>query len=519
MALSQRVAAVAAHLANNASDQSSSAQRDALIHAIATGNHTSSEIVQAAGAVVGVPWFSTAHRDAVMTALTQASAAKTRGTSWRPQAWHNFASLLPADVWAVLCDPAKDVNQKCNTLIRFLRTLGLRQPSEPTFARMAGLMAVACSGAQARDHTPDQMKDLYDHVKAVWKGTPRGPDPPEYITDLPESAFAFQAQYPTTFGIAFSAESPPTAPQLCMVDVCSCAARVAMRKRGGGIGGYGGTPQRANSAAALPSGDGMQQMMGMFSGMMQQMFQLATGGGNGGTRLENGANLTFSTGGAQPGPQPGHQAGAWATPGTQRSALQAAAGAGARGGAGAATLPALVDGTAAPAISPVPSGVGPVQALRDGDAKAAGEGDDDEDSDDLPKAPPKKVSFTFPSVAKQSPDEAAALLEKAIEEKAAKAEERNKAKKAAAKTEAKKEAAAPPKGKVKKGPIIKKTSASKDEPKYWNDEPSRSQIFARWGKGPGSTKSFKYGKLETGFVSKKEAMAEATKWVKSKKRA
>jgi hypothetical protein len=116
MSLSQRIAAVATHLATNASEQSSVAQRDAVLHAIASWSHNDAGIVQADGATYGVPWFSTVHRDAVMTALTQASAAKSQGAPWTPQVYHNFASMLPANVWGVLCDSNKDVNHKCTTL-------------------------------------------------------------------------------------------------------------------------------------------------------------------------------------------------------------------------------------------------------------------------------------------------------------------------------------------------------------------------------------------------------------------
>ena len=135
------------------------------------------------------------------------------------------------------------------------------------------------------------------------RGQPRDSHPPqEYIAELPDNAFALEAMHPLTYQAVFPHGSPPVGPQLSMVDVCMCSSRGPMRRRAGGGGAYGGVGgvgggamRRSNSAA----GDGMQQVMGAFTGMMQQMFQMAQGGGNGGMRLDNGANLTF---GGSPGP-------------------------------------------------------------------------------------------------------------------------------------------------------------------------------------------------------------------------
>lgn len=446
MALSQRIAAVATHLANNPSEEASEAQRDAMIQAVSSGHHTPSQLVHAAGAIAGINWHSTSHRDAVMTALSGASTIRTSGTPWQPQSYHNFAAMLTAVVWAAICDPALDVNQKGSVLFRFLRALGLRQPSEPTYARITGLMAVACSGAQqARDQGPDEMSNLFQHIKALWKGSASGQPPPqEYIAELPENAFALEAMHPLTYQAVFPHGSPPVGPQLSMVDVCMCSSRVPMRRRAGGGGAYGGvggvgggTMRRSNSAA----GDGMQQVMGAFTGMMQQMFQMAQGGGNGGMRLDNGANLTFGGspgpgGSPAPGGSPGPQPGNWAAPGTQRCALRAAAetvGAPPWGGAGAAAPPAFGNGDASSADRKHDVLGGEVADRVKPKGGADSDSEENEETDEAPAEKGNKCALVFPKVANKSPDEAAALLAKAIAAKGALADEAKKAKHASKK--------------------------------------------------------------------------------------
>ena len=112
-------------------------------------------------------------------------ACTPRSSAWRPQDFSDFVSMMPDWVWDDLTNASKDLNQKGSTVCRFLRSMGLVHPSEPTFARLAGLMAVCSCGPQARDHTPEQMRDLYDHMKGMWKSSQRGsPAALEHVSEL-----------------------------------------------------------------------------------------------------------------------------------------------------------------------------------------------------------------------------------------------------------------------------------------------------------------------------------------------
>ena len=153
-------------------------------------------------------------------------------------------------------------------MCRFLRSMGLAHPSEPTFARLAGLMAVCSCGTQARDHTPEQMRDLYDHMKEMWKSSQRGTRAPlDHISELPRTPFALQSAYPRIYATAFPEGHHPAAPRVSVVDVCACGARIPMRRR---------TPsgpahlQRGSSSPNLGNDpQNMQAMMGMFGTMME----------------------------------------------------------------------------------------------------------------------------------------------------------------------------------------------------------------------------------------------------------
>ena len=308
MALAQRIQVVTELLKNDSTAETSAAQRDALVNVIITGRHSNAELVQAAGRVPMMNWFCATDMSAVQGAL--ASSGPKPG-NWRPQAFHNFVSILPESVWDDLTNTAMDVNQKGKSVIKALQNMGLVHPSEPTFARLAGLMAVALCGSQARDHTPEQMRDLYDHMKAMWKAS-RGPDPIEFILELPESKFAFQSLHPLTYAAAFPDGSQPGTPRLSIVDVCACASKVAMRRRTSSSPAH---LQRGISSPSLAGGGGqdMQAVIGMFGNMMERMFSRFSG-----NTLDNGANLTFT----QPG---GSGPASWGSPGNTRSALMAAA--------------------------------------------------------------------------------------------------------------------------------------------------------------------------------------------------
>ena len=104
-----------------------------------------------------INWDSRADMATVLNAL---SASSPKSSAWRPQDFTDFVSMMPGWVWDDLTDASKDLNQKGSTVCRFLRAMGLTHPSEPTFARLAGLMVVCTCGTQARDHTPEQMRDL-----------------------------------------------------------------------------------------------------------------------------------------------------------------------------------------------------------------------------------------------------------------------------------------------------------------------------------------------------------------------
>ena len=125
-----------------------------------------------------------------------------------------------------------------------------------------------------------------------------------------------------------------------------------------------------------------------------------------------------------------------------------------------------------------------------------------------------------PASLKKNPDEAAEVLMKAIIQKKASAEAKKKAGKetkagggeeAAHPVLTKRAAAKPP------AAVIKKPSGEVHT--LYHDEPTRSQILCRCGKGPGSTKTFKYSK-HGGVAdgSKAKAIEKARAWCLDKQK-
>ena len=265
--------------------------------------------MHAAGRVPMMNWYSKEDMLQVQNALIGCSP---RGGAWRPQDFSGFVSMLPDSVWDDLTNKSKDLNQKGGTVCKFLRLMGLVHPSEPTYSRIAGLMAVCLVGVQARDHDAGQMHDLYTHMKTMWKSSQRGAPPTiEHISELPTSPFVFQSQHPLSYERAFPEGHPPAMPRVNIVDVYACAAKVSMRRRA-----QSSTTQlqRGNSFSN-GSEPNLQAVCGMFGNMMERMFQRFSQ-----PTLDNGTLLTFGNGSAGSGSANA----SWATPGTLQSAMQAA---------------------------------------------------------------------------------------------------------------------------------------------------------------------------------------------------
>ena len=256
--------------------------------------------------------------------------------------------------------------------------------------------------------------------------------------------------------------------------------------------------QRGSSSPNLGNDpQNMQAMMGMFGTMMERMMNRSFGP----TALDNGATLTFA--GGSPGPVGGSAS--WALPGSMQSAFEA--------GSGAATgrAPHLLSGLPALPALEMGGSVGGVvagaEATRDQAAVPM-------DTTKETPAPQKTASL------KKKSDEAAQALMKAISQKKASAEAKKKAEKEtkagggeeAAHPVLTKRAAAKPPAAVNKKP-------SGEVHTLYHDEPTRSQILCRCGKGPGSTKTFKYSK-HGGVAdgSKAKAIEKAKAWCLDKQK-
>jgi len=478
----------------------SRAQSEALVAVLNSERMQPAALITAASKIASVKWASPDHLLRVQSALTAKGNEVSQRSHWSPQNYTEFLGHLPAFVWDALVNPKLDMNAKLRVLFGWLQKLGLKCPSEPTFAKITAVTAIACDGAQAKD--ADNLQCLYQHVKSQWKAS-RPPPPPEQIFELPLEPSVLSQMYPLTFNNAFGSGHAPEAPRFSVLDILSVTHQIQMRKHGG--------KRTAGSASAVATA-----VDDPFKAMFMQFCMQAMRGNIDGPRgSANSVPLTIFPRGSTPPPR--HPA-----------------------------LGMLEPPNAELAGSPVPGlrmgelAGSPRPGLPMGEVMFASETDAETGPKSLPLAADptphivKEEKAEEPSpptkAAKKTPAEAAKEILAAI---AAKKAEKEEIKAAAAikdcqdggdpilapkkagrpkgvpKAAAKSVVKGVPKAAAKHAGAAAKVCKAPFPPHSVRKEAHKGQMCARWGKGVGSTRAVKFGKHATGyFGSEKEVISQ-----------
>ena len=460
-------------------DAPSSARQSAACVAMVDGLRlTTSDVIAITGAVSAVPWALPEHGTQIMdrVAMCRIDGLSSVGRA-KQQNFEALSYFLTPNMWRVLLHDGYEMTGKLRILCDHAYGLGLTNPSEPTYQRMAALLIVAHHGPMASRTVPQQaLQEMLASCKEEWRKTVRGGRRNEKmeqrIAQLPASALELKESHPFIFNRVFGDGPHPLPPQVTDMDLQATARRIWMRRSGGA------------HAAATPPTDGNMSQMFQF---MQSMLPLMNVGGNRSSNREHQSGIAAGDIPIQFFQQ--------ARGGAATRALTESAGAPAGSAARAASAPA-----GAEAMASATAGVAA--------AASATMGDERREPPALEPAPAVKHEATLevkreePTTAvkepvhepvrQKTPEEAAAILLSTIGARKAEDKAAAKAGAAAAKAgAAMKRPAGADKGMAKKP----KTAPPEDgvAAPSWYDAKSRHHILFKTGfTGKGSTKTLTY---------------------------
>ena len=146
-----------------------------------------------------------------------------------------FFEVCTDAVWASLVGPDA-FNAKFVTMMVHMENLGLRNPSEHTFAAMAALLLISChrSGVDRAAITNDLLQTYLELTKNLWRSkfhSRRRTQPPEFIDVLPPTAAEVQRRFPQVYAVAFR-ELAPTPPQIPSLEIQTVQGMMKLRGAG-----------------------------------------------------------------------------------------------------------------------------------------------------------------------------------------------------------------------------------------------------------------------------------------------
>ena len=225
------------------------------------------------------PWATPDEKEGLLKALGLAVAVG-KSPRAKQQNYEHLGNYFMPSQWEVLLGSEHDYGTKLAILAEHAFCLGLRNPTEPTAARMTGLLLVCLEGAaRARCLSPGHLHDVFVHVKDAIKTRAKSPAL-ETIPELSPTVMEFKAKHSSTYKAVFGDQSP-IACQLAMPSVVAVGQNLSMRNRRKGS-------QSQQSASSNPSVDLAATMQQFMVQMMQTM--------SGNTSLQNGANLQMMGG-------------------------------------------------------------------------------------------------------------------------------------------------------------------------------------------------------------------------------
>ena len=213
-------------------------------------------------------WATPAEKQARLEALPQ--AVRAHSTRAKPQCFAEVIHYFTEAQWHVLLGSAVDYNAKASTIVYHARQLGLRNPTEPTTARLTAFLLACVEGVpRARCLDPGHMRDVFKHVKSMLKPR-KSLAPMAIVSGLSPDPADFQRQHPVVYATVFERGGPVPC-QLPVPEVLALAHAIPMRDRKGhGFSGGATSPVMAASMGNLMQHAVqavMANMMGSFGSM------------------------------------------------------------------------------------------------------------------------------------------------------------------------------------------------------------------------------------------------------------
>jgi len=177
-----------------------------------------------------VPWASSKDRQRVLESLSRTASGSARANL---QVYEGIVRFLPDRVWGALLSTSADIISKTGTLIDYSVSLGLRNPSEHTFATLTALLLLCDSGAEvARTLPASQVRDLFSHTKAQFRKRAQKATIIERIPCLPKTTEEFAQLYPATLEHALGVGGCFASPKVSSLDVLTLRNAISLRQRG-----------------------------------------------------------------------------------------------------------------------------------------------------------------------------------------------------------------------------------------------------------------------------------------------
>ena len=114
----------------------SAEQAAILTHHLGEQHLHDADVVDISVKIAQLPWACPRDCETVMATLR--GAVGKVSDRWNPQDYTMFMRYLPASQWLLQRSGELDDYGCCSKLFQFLKGLGLKYPSEPTFAAMTG---------------------------------------------------------------------------------------------------------------------------------------------------------------------------------------------------------------------------------------------------------------------------------------------------------------------------------------------------------------------------------------------
>jgi hypothetical protein len=129
---------------------------------------------QIIAAIKSAPWPEDALQNMLgeVASKTSVGGSSTKAHRSAQQDFTHISKHLPAKFWTILLADNQGFGTKSELLLQHCCNMGLRNPSEPTFQALTGILLGSHEGVtEALNKTPTSKHACYTSVKSVFKKT------------------------------------------------------------------------------------------------------------------------------------------------------------------------------------------------------------------------------------------------------------------------------------------------------------------------------------------------------------